>query len=433
MRSASRSGVVTISNLPCNVVDGILGCLPLKDAVKTSILSKDWRYKWVTRQELDFSDEFFKSFKEKQEAKAIIYQVLLLHRGPILKFKLGGRNLKSCPDIDHWILFLSKKNIQEFTLYMWSDNKYYLPSHLFTFQELRYLEVSECLFHPPPGFEGFEKLISLDLQHVTFVPATFKDFILKCPSLERLMLRWCTDFDTLEIDAPTLKFFDFTGESKSICFKNAPMLENVSVYLSVSRVLPYPSHVCSNLTKFFHYMPSLKELDLCNSTLEYLIMGGVPESPPTALNNIKSLRMSDMSFRNVEQVSGAVYLITSCPKLQELTIDITVSAGNVVEPVVQFLRAQSISCGVAKLLQRVEMSYFTGAETEMEFVRFILASAPVLEEILIWNVAHHFHRSTQMMDDEMKLFGRASPNVRIILEVFTEEDCVLLEPEEVMD
>ncbi|OIT32293.1 PREDICTED: F-box/FBD/LRR-repeat protein At1g13570-like [Nicotiana attenuata] len=423
MRSTSGSGVVTISNLPCNVVDGILGRLPLKDAVKTSILSKDWRYKWVTRQELDFSNEFFESFKEKQEAKAIIYQVLLLHRGPILKFELGG-DLKSCPDIDHWILFLSKKNVQEFTLNMWSDNKYYLPSHLFTFQELRHLEVSECLFHPPPGFQGFEKLISLDFQHVTFVPATFTDFISKCPSLERLMLRWCTDFDTLEIDAPNLKFFDFTGESKSICFKNAPMLENVSVYLSVSGVLPYPSHVCCNLTKFFHYMPSLKELDLCDSTLEYLMMGGVAESPPTALNNIKSLRMSGMSFRNVEVVSGAVYLITSCPKLQELTIDCTVSAGNVVEAVVQFLRAQSMSCGVAKLLQRVEMSYFTGADVEMEFVRFILASAPALEEILIWNVAHHFVQSTQMIDDEMKQFRRASPNVRIILKVFTEEDCV---------
>ena len=62
MRNASTSGVDTISNLPCNVLDVILGCLPWKDAVKTSILSKDWRYKWVTRQELDFNDEFYKYF-----------------------------------------------------------------------------------------------------------------------------------------------------------------------------------------------------------------------------------------------------------------------------------------------------------------------------------------------------------------------------------
>ncbi|WMV41975.1 hypothetical protein MTR67_035360 [Solanum verrucosum] len=41
--------------------------------------------------------------------------------------------------------------------------------------------------------------------------------------------------------------------------------------------------------------------------LEYLIMGGVPESPPTALNNIKSLKFFTMSLRNVKEVSGVVY------------------------------------------------------------------------------------------------------------------------------
>lgn len=70
----------TISNLPCNVLDEILGSLSLKDAVKTSILSKDWRYKWLTRAELYFSDEFFMTFDDNQEAKTIIHQVLQLHR-----------------------------------------------------------------------------------------------------------------------------------------------------------------------------------------------------------------------------------------------------------------------------------------------------------------------------------------------------------------
>ncbi|WMV41982.1 hypothetical protein MTR67_035367 [Solanum verrucosum] len=123
-------GVDTISNLPCNVLDGILGWSPWKDAVKTSILSKDWRYKWVTRQQLDFNDEFFESFKQDEEAKRIITQVLLLHKVSILKFRLQGRSFTSCPDIDHWIHFLTKKNVQEFTLHVNFENKYHLPHHL---------------------------------------------------------------------------------------------------------------------------------------------------------------------------------------------------------------------------------------------------------------------------------------------------------------
>ncbi|KAH0644809.1 hypothetical protein KY290_035229 [Solanum tuberosum] len=242
-----------------------------------------------------------------------------------------------------------KKNVQEFTLHVNFENKYHLPHHLFTFQQLQYLELQHCLFHPPQGFKGFEKLINLHLKHITFVPSIFTNLISKSPLLERLRLCWCTKFDTLEIDAANLKFFEFQGKSKSISFKNAPMLEKVTVCFT--GFLTDTSPFCSNLTKFFHYMPSLLELHLCDSTLEYLIMGGVPESPPTALNNIKSLKFLSMSLRNVKEVSGVVYLITSCPKLQHLTIEFH-SRGINVEGVVEFLRAQSFLYGAVKL-QRV--------------------------------------------------------------------------------
>ncbi|WMV43083.1 hypothetical protein MTR67_036468 [Solanum verrucosum] len=349
MRSDRRFVADIISNLPCNVLDEILGCLPWKDAVKTT--------------------------------KSIIYQVLLLHKGPILKFTLHGRNVKGYPDINHWILFLSKKNVEEFSLHICTFIKYHLPSQFFTFQQLRHLELDTFLFYPPPDFKGFEKLINLDFQSVIFDLAIFKNLISKCPLLERLRLYWCTHFDILEIDVANLKWFEFYGTSKFICFKNAPMLRNINMYLD-PQVLTDPSPVCSNVTKFFHYMPSLQELKLSGSTLEYLIMGGIPESPPTALNNVKFLCILDMCLRNVKEFSSVVYLITSCPKLQELRIECEIVCDDV-EPDIQLLRAQSISCGVMKILQRVEMQGFTGFEMEMEFMKIILASAPVLEEIFV--------------------------------------------------
>ncbi|WMV41412.1 hypothetical protein MTR67_034797 [Solanum verrucosum] len=157
------------------------------------------------------------------------------------------------------------------------------------------------------------------------------------------------------------------------------MLEKVTVCFTgfLTDISPF----CSNLTKFFHYMPSLLELHLCDSTLEYLIMGGVPESPSTALNNIKSLKFLSMSLRNVKEVSGAVYLMTSCLKLQHLTIEFVSMHSRVnVEGVVEFLCAQSFLYGAVKL-QRVEVNMFMGLEMEMEFIKYILAYAPVLEEI----------------------------------------------------
>lgn len=423
MSSARRSGVDTISNLPVNILDGILGCLPLKDAVKTSILSRDWRYKWVTRQELEFDYHFFRSFAHDQEAKTIIYQVLLLHKGPILKFSLGGSYLIKCSDIDHWILSLSKKNVQEFTLHICSHNRYHLPSHFFTFKQLKHLKVDQCFFHPPPGFKGFENLINLDLQQVTFVPAILNNLISKCPLLETLRLNGCTNFDTLEIDAVNLKCFYFEGTSKSICFKNAPMLKKLTVCLK-SSVSRNASPVCSNLTRFFGYMPCLMELDISGFLLEYLTMGGLPENHLTALSNVKSFSIQRMLFRNVEEVSIVIYLITSCPKLQKLTIEFG-QMDYAVEPVVQYLRDQSSLSGIMKLLQRVHMSMFSGFEMEMEFVRLILASAPILEKISIWNYSNLLLRPGREMMDEMKQFYQASPNIEFIfdeVEVEVEND-----------
>ncbi|KAK4728095.1 hypothetical protein R3W88_021083 [Solanum pinnatisectum] len=376
MKSARRSDVDTISNLPCDILDGILGRLPLKDAVKSSILSKDWRYKWATHQELAFDYNFFESFAHVQEAKTIIYQVLLLHKGPILKFRLGGSNLIRFRDIDHWILFLSKKNVKEFTLRVRSDNDYHLPSHLFTFRKLRLLE----------------KLVNLGLHCVTFLPTVLSNLIPRCPFLEILRLNWCTNFDTLEIDAANLKCFEFRGTSKSICFKNVPMLKEVTIWLN-SQVSTDLSPVCSNLINFFYYMPCLTELDISGVSLKDLTMGGLSGNFPTVLNNVKSFRIQRMLFENSEEVSGAVYLIASCPKLQELTIECI----------------------------------------EMEFVRLILASAPALEKIFFWNFSCVLHQPGRQLMDKMKQFHQASPNVEFTFEEVVAEDRRPIEPQEVME
>uniref|UniRef100_A0A0V0H559 Putative ovule protein n=1 Tax=Solanum chacoense TaxID=4108 RepID=A0A0V0H559_SOLCH len=136
-----------------------------------------------------------------------------------------------------------------------------------------------------------------------------------------------------------------------------------------------------------------------------------------------------MSLINSEVVSSAVYLIQTGPKLQDLTIDFY-PVGDIVEPAVQLLRAQSSSYGVVKL-QRVRVNMFTGLEMEMEFMKFILASAPVLEEIFIWNFVRVPFRSCKQMIDEMKEFRRASPNAEFTFEEIDMESGY--EHEEVME
>lgn len=76
-----------ISNLPLNVLEHILMCLPIRDAVRTGILSSKWRYKWVSIPELVFDDSCvpISSSITARKSKFVTFvdRVLLLHKGPI--------------------------------------------------------------------------------------------------------------------------------------------------------------------------------------------------------------------------------------------------------------------------------------------------------------------------------------------------------------
>ncbi|XP_059290381.1 F-box/FBD/LRR-repeat protein At1g13570-like [Lycium ferocissimum] len=223
MRSGKRPAADRISSLPCDVLEKILGCLPLHYAVRTSVLSREWRYKWAVRSELMFDDNVDKGLF----LKTIIYQVLLLHQGPLRKFSLPVPKYVLFPDIDNWIMFLSKKNVQEFSLRFCYSEDFLLPSHLFKFHDLRHLELLSCKFRPAPNFKAFSRLVTLDFRFVTFEPTSFQTLLSSSPLLERVKLKWCTQFDNFIVDAPHLKFFEFYGTARSYCFKNAPLLEEI--------------------------------------------------------------------------------------------------------------------------------------------------------------------------------------------------------------
>jgi hypothetical protein len=49
-----------LGNLPDKILRHILLFLPIKDVVRTSVLSKSWEYRWASISNLDFRPEFWK-------------------------------------------------------------------------------------------------------------------------------------------------------------------------------------------------------------------------------------------------------------------------------------------------------------------------------------------------------------------------------------
>lgn len=81
-----------ISNLPGVILEDILQRLPIRDSVRTSILSRQWKDKWTTIPYIIFDENSFRRGGKKiltDKFIGIVDQVLKKHRGEIHKFTLG--------------------------------------------------------------------------------------------------------------------------------------------------------------------------------------------------------------------------------------------------------------------------------------------------------------------------------------------------------
>jgi hypothetical protein len=118
-----------VSNLPSDVTEKILSHLPIRDAVRTSVLSSKWRYKSAMLPHLVFDCTCTPTANYKVEN--IVDHVLLSHIGSIHKFKLA-QGVLSFRDIDRWIVHLSRNSVKEFILLNGQyDDPYLMPSFMY--------------------------------------------------------------------------------------------------------------------------------------------------------------------------------------------------------------------------------------------------------------------------------------------------------------
>lgn len=254
-----------ISDLPQSILESILTRLPIRDAVRTSILSSKWRYRWTTLTHLVFDDKCIRMCSDRPVVENcmvnFITRALFLHQGPIHKFQLSTSYLQCCPDIDQWILFLSRSDIKELVLELGEGEWFRVPSCLFNCKKLTCLELFRCEFDPPPTFKGFLCLRSLSLHQVLVAPEVIESLISSCPLLESLALSY---FDSLALNicAPNLKCLCLEGEFTDICLENTPLLVvmSVSMYMNDDIAEYFEQSWSCNFIKFLGGVPLLERL-----------------------------------------------------------------------------------------------------------------------------------------------------------------------------
>ncbi|KAL2531542.1 F-box/fbd/LRR-repeat protein [Abeliophyllum distichum] len=419
MEIAPFQPVDMISDLPDDVIEIVLMCLTMRDAAKTSILSKQWRYKWVKLPQLIFDDTLLQKSERNLELArmkfvGILYQVLLLHQGPITKSSLIIPNLRGGSEIDHLIYILWKNGVEEFTLKIKNMEEYKLPSSLFMCLHLKHLNLSCCLISLPPSFKGFNKLIRLELHDVTIDPEVLGSLISSSPLLEHLVLHVPIGVDSLKIDAPRLKLFELECYPTHVCFKKSPFLAIVS---ETSGIDLYEDEVIMEdgnckFVEFFDSLPALQQLCIDSYFMKILAAGQLQTRLPVSLIHLKILKLFEICLDSPDDLSYVLCLIRSSPNLQKLNLEILDRAIADSSPVLEFLEVQDYSDVFLNQLQKVKLEYISGTVPEMTLIKLLLEKSPKLHRMVIWPIVICDERLGIL--EELNKFGRASPNVKII-------------------
>ncbi|CAK8569933.1 unnamed protein product [Lathyrus sativus] len=385
-----------ISCLPDHVIDHILSYLPIREAVRTSVLSKIWRNNWHTLPNLVFDNEYKGTSNVVNESTIvkIVDHVLLVHSGPINLFKLSNEESLPEIDMDRWILHLTRRSIKELALVVWiNDARYKIPWCLFTCQSLCHLKLKWCVLKPPKMFEGFRNLKSLELEALTVAQDDFENLISGCPLLEILRLIGIDGLTQINIHAPNLRVFEisdeFDGEFDGISLDNTFQLSTVVVdswwdvmsesHESTLRGRP------SNLLKIFDNRPHIQNLVIGSCFLKYFAAGDLPVKLPTPCADLSYLSLT-IHLDDLKEISTALCLLRSSPNLQKLKIFVEIELHNVpLRPLTDSYSWEDVFSRPATPIQvrHVTIDSISGFQLELDFIKFLLLYSPVLEKIIV--------------------------------------------------
>ncbi|RWR94533.1 F-box/FBD/LRR-repeat-like protein isoform X1 [Cinnamomum micranthum f. kanehirae] len=462
-QSSQQGSVDSILNLPEDVMRYILALMPIRDAVRTSILSKEWRYKWVTITDVVFNGKclmaqspsssaasndvvFNKDILIAQRASSSTYeaetacahvvdQLVSQLIGPIFKFSCMFFSILSSHHIDRWIMFLSRNHgneIKEFRLAI--DIKvslnnrgkmhwYNVPCSIFYYKELRRLELLNCILDLPPKFKGFHNLSVLYLA-ACISADDIERLISECPLLEWLKFIAFEFYQCLNIHAPNLRYLELDGEFRDISIKSSPVLTNVSLNSDIPPSM-WNAHgsPCTSI-QFIGYLHGVERLALAETFLQYLCIDIVPKKLSATLDHLKYLEV-DIELNSTE-ILAILCILRSSPNLEQLKIKYCVDDEGTGEGLLEEeddLSGEQVELYGVKTQFDSFLCHLHAVEVEitglamlldLQFIRWILSNAPALKTIKIYTNVYVEAETVSRILKELLQSRRASPQAEII-------------------
>ncbi|CAH1416819.1 unnamed protein product [Lactuca virosa] len=378
-----------ISALPQDTIEKILTHMPIRDAVRTSILSRKWRYYWTSMPKLVFdvnlnpdamvasSMVVLSGYEEVDIYKFVnaIFHVLLLRRAPIFEFSfLVIIETEIYSEIDQIILHLSRdNNINKFIFKILGIDSYLLPRSFFSLQGLEHLDLSYCIFEFPLMNKGFSRLKCLRFCEVDITHKMLFRFLTNCPLLEEFT--WARDY------------------------RNTELTE-------------------CDLVKLFKCLPLVQVLKIHKLYIKDLGAGSysMPHTLPISLPHLKVLVLGVCFL----ELSTVLCVINSSPNVEKVKVEICWDHHwwCLQQTFINLPDIQDYSGLNLDHLKELEITNFHNHGLEMEFVKLIMCKSPVLKKA---RIELHSHVS---VNEEVKMlrglvhmpFPRASPAAGFTIE-----------------
>ncbi|GKV34441.1 hypothetical protein SLEP1_g42816 [Rubroshorea leprosula] len=411
-------GMDSFSRLPDELVLHILSFLPMEEVVRTSVLSRRWRYLYasISNVVLDFHGETYNRIIGLMNiADRLFYY---RNRCPIDKFQLSWPESKHLDPLrlEGWIKVVICNGVREvdISIYAFHLKELLLPSSLFTCETLVVLKLNISRKFDGSGLElpanvRLPSLKFLHLSEITFSNVdSWNRLFSNCPVLEDLYFSFtgghcklsvfhpklkrltllCVATDWLYggieivITAPSLVYLACTvNDADSIIFVNIQCL--VKANIEFSRLIGNKERYTRVATDLMGGISNIQTLWITGFTLSILKLLSVPIP---VFHKMTHLTI----FFGESYVNKLPYLLERCESLETLVLQNKcywdLAAWSLLE-------ASKISC-FSSCLKTIKILSFNGYADEMEIVKFFLNSARVLGSMEI-----HIHANYEALPE----------------------------------
>uniref|UniRef100_A0ACD5WVI1 Uncharacterized protein n=1 Tax=Avena sativa TaxID=4498 RepID=A0ACD5WVI1_AVESA len=391
--STARGGY-RLSALNDDLLQEIITCLPVKEAARTVVLAKRWRYLWPS------APLFLNDADLPQPARDVVVpRVLAEHRGRFRSINLAYFRLASLDrELPGWPRLLADKRTQRLQL---TNRNYLPPNQIGTLPHIP-ADILRCgsLQNLVLGFLKFP----VDLSHGVeiFLPnlreLTLAMVIISGEDLEHLITA-CTALKTLKLTSLTPKRVHLRSRSlrcalvglsrvEDFAVVDAPLLERLVLYLPGTGARVKIGYA-ANLLVLGHLDTRVHQLQIRDMVIKSGLKPNTMASTSTLIPSVKILAVT-VNFGVLSELNTLASFLRCFPNIVTLHIesvlhDPSVSA-SAIEPSGEhhakfWQEVGPVECLRSHVLEKMAIHEFRGDQDEFEFLKFVAMNAQGLQSL----------------------------------------------------